>query len=95
MLKGSFVALVTPMTSAGEVGWDALGLPAENDAIKKGIHPEINTRKNIENFKRQLIEMSPMFDWSREIDTTDPEYYKWTQWIFLQMFNFLSTLKFK
>ena len=69
------------------MGWDAFGLPAENDAIKKGIHPEINTRKNVENFKRQLIEMGPMFDWSREIDTTAPDYYKWTQWIFLQMFN--------
>ena len=69
------------------MGWDAFGLPAENDAIKKGIHPEFNTRKNVENFKRQLIEMSPMFDWSREIDTTDPNYYKWTQWIFLKMFE--------
>ena len=69
------------------MGWDAFGLPAENDAIKKGIHPEVNTKENIENFRRQLVEMSPMYDWSREIDTTDPEYYKWTQWIFLQMFR--------
>ena len=69
------------------MGWDAFGLPAENDAIKKGIHPEVNTRENIENFRRQLVEMSPMYDWSREIDTTDPEYYKWTQWIFLRMFR--------
>ena len=69
------------------MGWDAFGLPAENDAITKGIHPEINTRKNIQNFKRQLIEMSPMYDWSREINTTDPAYYRWTQWIFVQMFK--------
>ncbi len=79
MLKGYNV--LHPM------GWDAFGLPAENDAITKGIHPEINTRKNIQNFKRQLIEMSPMYDWSREINTTDPSYYKWTQWIFVQMFK--------
>lgn len=69
------------------MGWDAFGLPAENDAIKKGIHPAISTRQNIANFKRQLIEMSPMYDWSREIDTTDPDYYRWTQWIFVQMFR--------
>ncbi len=69
------------------MGWDAFGLPAENDAIHKGIHPEINTRKNIENFKRQLIDMSTIYDWSREINTTDPEYYRWTQWIFVQMFK--------
>jgi len=69
------------------MGWDAFGLPAENDAIKNGIHPAINTRKNIENFRRQLNEMSPMYDWSREIDTTDPDYYKWTQWIFVKMFK--------
>ncbi len=79
MLKGFNV--LHPM------GWDAFGLPAENDAIHKGIHPEINTRKNIENFKRQLIDMSTMYDWSREIDTTDSEYYRWTQWIFVQMFK--------
>ncbi len=69
------------------MGWDAFGLPAENDAIKNGIHPAINTRRNIENFRRQLNEMSPMYDWSREIDTTDPDYYKWTQWIFVKMFK--------
>ncbi len=79
MLKGFNV--LHPM------GWDAFGLPAENDAIHKGIHPEINTRKNIKNFKRQLIDMSTMYDWSREIDTTDSEYYRWTQWIFVQMFK--------
>ena len=69
------------------MGWDAFGLPTENDAIKNGIHPAVNTQRNIKNFKRQLIEMSPMYDWSREIDTTDPDYYKWTQWIFVQMFK--------
>ncbi len=69
------------------MGWDAFGLPAENDAIKNGIHPAINTRRNIETFKRQLTEMSPMYDWTREIDTTDPDYYKWTQWIFVRMFK--------
>ena len=69
------------------MGWDAFGLPAENDAIKNGIHPAINTRKNIANFRRQLIEMSPMYDWTREIDTTDPDYYRWTQWIFVKMFK--------
>ncbi len=69
------------------MGWDAFGLPAENDAIKNGIHPAINTRRNIENFRRQLNEMSPMYDWTREIDTTDPDYYKWTQWIFVKMFK--------
>ena len=69
------------------MGWDSFGLPAENDAIKKGIHPKINTRKNIENMKRQLKEIGAMYDWSREINTSDPEYYKWTQWIFLQMYK--------
>ena len=69
------------------MGWDAFGLPAENDAIKNGVHPGVNTRRNIKNFKRQLIEMGSMYDWSREIDTTDPHYYKWTQWIFVQMFK--------
>ena len=69
------------------MGWEAFGLPAENDAIKKGIHPEISTNRNIANFKRQLREIGAMYDWSREVNTTDPEYYKWTQWIFLQMFK--------
>ncbi len=69
------------------MGWDAFGLPAENDAIKKGIHPKIGTAKNIENFKRQLEYIGSIYDWSKEVNTTDPEYYKWTQWIFLQMYN--------
>lgn len=67
------------------MGWDAFGLPAENDAIKKGIHPKINTQKNIDNFKKQLKETGALYDWDREVNTTDPDYYKWTQWIFLQM----------
>ena len=69
------------------MGWDAFGLPAENDAIKKGIHPSVSTANNIANFKRQLHEIGAMYDWSREVDTTDPNYYKWTQWIFLQMYK--------
>ena len=69
------------------MGWDSFGLPAENDAIKKGIHPEINTKKNIENIKRQLLEIGAMYDWSKEINTSSPEYYKWTQWIFLQIYK--------
>ncbi|MBQ4347474.1 MAG: leucine--tRNA ligase, partial [Firmicutes bacterium] len=69
------------------MGWDAFGLPAENDAIKKNIHPSIGTAKNIANVKRQLHEISAIYDWKREINTTDPGYYKWTQWIFARMFE--------
>ncbi|BDC34134.1 leucine--tRNA ligase [Candidatus Dependentiae bacterium Noda2021] len=69
------------------MGWDAFGLPAENDAIKKGINPQISTAENIANFKRQLKQLGAIYDWNKEVNTTDPEYYKWTQWIFLKMFN--------
>ena len=69
------------------MGWDAFGLPAENDAIKKGIHPRISTDTNVATFKKQLEEVGALYDWTKEINTTDPEYYKWTQWIFLQMFK--------
>ncbi|OGF20659.1 hypothetical protein A2316_03900 [Candidatus Falkowbacteria bacterium RIFOXYB2_FULL_38_15] len=69
------------------IGWDAFGLPTENYAIKTGVHPKIATEKNIENFTRQLKSLGFSFDWSREINTTDPEYYKWTQWMFLQFFK--------
>jgi len=66
------------------IGWDAFGLPAENYAIKTGIQPSIITKKNADNYKRQMKMLGLSFDWSREINTTDPKYYKWTQWIFLQ-----------
>lgn len=69
------------------MGWDAFGLPAENDAIKKGIHPKISTAKNIATFKEQLQDIGAIYDWRKELNTTDPDYYKWTQWIFLVMFN--------
>lgn len=69
------------------MGWDAFGLPAENDAIKKGIHPKIGTAKNIARFKEQLKHIAAIYDWDKEINTTDPDYYKWTQWIFLQMYK--------
>jgi len=69
------------------MGWDAFGLPAENDAIKKGIHPRISTDTNVATFKKQLEEVGALYDWTKELNTTDPEYYKWTQWIFLQMYK--------
>jgi leucyl-tRNA synthetase len=69
------------------MGWDAFGLPAENDAIKKGIQPKEGTAANIAHFKKQLEEIAALYDWDKEINTTDPDYYKWTQWIFLQMFK--------
>ncbi|MBI2024904.1 MAG: leucine--tRNA ligase [Candidatus Harrisonbacteria bacterium] len=69
------------------MGWDAFGLPAENYAIKKKIHPSIVVKNNIKRFKNQLNSLGFSYDWQREINTTDPEYYKWTQWIFLQLFK--------
>ncbi|MBQ7573449.1 MAG: leucine--tRNA ligase [Clostridia bacterium] len=69
------------------IGWDAFGLPTENFAIKNKVHPKIITAKNIANFTRQLKMLGFSFDWSREVNTTDPNYYKWTQWIFLQLFK--------
>ncbi len=69
------------------MGWDAFGLPTENFAIKNHIHPEVVTKENIKRFKAQLKSLGLSFDWSREINTTSPEYYKWTQWIFLQLFK--------
>ncbi len=69
------------------IGWDAFGLPTENHAIKTGIHPAIVTKSNIENFTRQCKSLGFSFDWSREVNTTDPNYFKWTQWIFLKLFE--------
>src|SRR5665213_1293317 len=68
-------------------GWDAFGLPAENYAIKMGVQPDVSTAQNIKNFKRQMDGLGVGFDWSREVNTTDPEYYKWTQWLFLQFYK--------
>ncbi len=69
------------------MGWDAFGLPAENFALKHKVHPRVAVEKNIENFKSQLAHIGFDYDWSREINTTDPEYYKWTQWIFLELYK--------
>ncbi|MEE1126441.1 MAG: leucine--tRNA ligase [Acutalibacteraceae bacterium] len=69
------------------IGWDAFGLPTENYAIKNHIHPRIVTEQNVARFKKQIQALGISFDWSKEINTTDPEYYKWTQWIFLQLFK--------
>ncbi|MCQ2478550.1 MAG: leucine--tRNA ligase, partial [Clostridia bacterium] len=69
------------------MGWDAFGLPTENYAMKNHIHPSIVTENNVANFKKQLKSLGFSFDWTREINTTDPEYYKWTQWIFLQLYK--------
>ncbi len=69
------------------IGWDAFGLPAEQYAIKTGRHPRLTTEENIANFRRQIQMLGLSYDWDREVDTTDPTYYKWTQWIFLQLFN--------
>lgn len=69
------------------MGWDAFGLPAENYAIKTGVHPSVSTQDNIKNFRRQIQSLGFSYDWDREVDTTDPEYFKWSQWIFLQLYN--------
>jgi leucyl-tRNA synthetase len=69
------------------IGWDAFGLPTENYAIKNGLHPKIVTKRNTDTFRRQLKSLGFSFDWEREINTTDPKYYKWTQWIFLQLYK--------
>ena len=69
------------------IGWDAFGLPAENYAIQHGVHPTVSTKKNIDSMRAQMDALGLSFDWSREVNTTDPEYYKWTQWLFLQFFK--------
>ncbi len=69
------------------MGYDAFGLPAEQYAIEHGVHPAESTEKNIDNFRSQLDKIGFCFDWSREVNTSDPNYYKWTQWIFLQLFK--------
>ena len=79
LLKGKYV--IHPM------GWDAFGLPAENYAIKMGVHPAKSTEANIRNIKRQIKQIAAIYDWDMEVNTTDPDFYKWTQWIFVQMFK--------
>ncbi|MGI6010893.1 MAG: leucine--tRNA ligase [Ruminococcus sp.] len=79
MLQGYY--LIHPM------GWDAFGLPAENYAIKMGVHPAKSTAENIANIKRQIQDIAAVYDWDREVNTTDPDFYKWTQWIFVKMFK--------
>lgn len=69
------------------MGWDAFGLPAEQHAVKTGTHPRETTKKNVDNFRRQIQSIGLSYDWDREVDTTDQDYYKWTQWIFLQLYN--------
>src|SRR5579885_2825741 len=69
------------------MGWDAFGLPAEQYAIETGTHPRVTTQKNIETFRRQIKRLGFSYDWDREVDTTDPSYFKWTQWIFLQIYD--------
>src|SRR5262245_7012442 len=69
------------------MGWDAFGLPAEEYARKTGTHPRITTQQNVTTFKRQIKELGFSYDWSREVDTTDPDYVRWTQWIFLQLYD--------
>lgn len=79
LLKGKYV--IHPM------GWDAFGLPAENYAIKMGVHPAKSTAENVKNIKEQIQQIAAIYDWDMEVNTTDPEFYKWTQWIFVQMFK--------
>jgi leucyl-tRNA synthetase len=79
MLNGYYI--IHPM------GWDAFGLPAENYAIKMGVHPKKSTAENVSNIKRQINEIAAIYDWDMEVNTTDPEFYKWTQWIFVKMFK--------
>ena len=69
------------------MGWDAFGLPAENYAIQHGVHPAVSTAANVANIKKQINQIAALYDWDREVNTTDPEFYKWTQWIFVQMFK--------
>ena len=69
------------------MGWDAFGSPAENDAIKKGVNPKEAVAQNIAGIRSQLKQIGACYDWNREVNTTDPNYYKWTQWIFLQFFK--------
>ena len=69
------------------IGWDAFGLPAEQYAIQTGTHPALTTRTNIDRFRTQLKSLGFSYDWDREVDTTDPAYYKWTQWIFLKLWE--------
>ena len=69
------------------MGWDAFGLPAENYAIKMGVHPAKSTAENVANIKKQINDIAALYDWDMEVNTTDPEFYKWTQWIFVKMFK--------
>ncbi|MCR5627608.1 MAG: leucine--tRNA ligase [Lachnospiraceae bacterium] len=79
LMQGNYI--IHPM------GWDAFGLPAENYAIKNGVHPAISTAENVKNIKRQINQIAAIYDWDMEVNTTDPAFYKWTQWIFVQMFK--------
>ena len=80
LLQGYYI--IHPM------GWDAFGLPAENYAIKMGTHPAKSTAANIANIKRQINEISALYDWDMEVNTTDPDFYKWTQWIFVKTVSY-------